>query len=54
MDGFKGDVELNTQLGLARMDLKDWFEPFNDSCLRPPCPDYEATLPYVPVLLERR
>ncbi|WP_258064516.1 hypothetical protein [Arthrobacter sp. ZGTC131] len=31
MDGFKGDVELNTQLGLAPMDLQDWFEPFNDS-----------------------
>ena len=31
MDGFEGDVELNMQLGLAPMELKDWFEPFNDS-----------------------
>lgn len=31
MDGFEDDVEPNTQLGLARMELKDWFEPFNDS-----------------------
>jgi hypothetical protein len=33
MDGFEGDIELNMQLGLARMDLKDWFEPFHDSCV---------------------
>ncbi|WP_104137844.1 hypothetical protein [Arthrobacter sp. ZGTC131] len=33
LDGFEGDVELNMQLGLAPMDLKDWFEPFNDSCV---------------------
>ncbi len=33
MDGFESDVELNMQLGLAPMDLKDWFEPFNDSCV---------------------
>lgn len=33
MDGFEGDVELNLQLGLAPMDLKDWFEHFNDSCV---------------------
>jgi hypothetical protein len=33
MDGFEGHVELNMQLGLAPMDLKDWFEPFNDSCV---------------------
>jgi hypothetical protein len=31
MDGFEGDTELNMQLGLASMELKDWFEPFNDS-----------------------
>lgn len=31
MDRFEGDVELNVQLGLAPMDLKDWFEPFSDS-----------------------
>ncbi|WP_396134448.1 hypothetical protein [Arthrobacter oryzae] len=31
MDGFEGDVELNMQLGLAPMGLKDWFEPFNDT-----------------------
>lgn len=31
MDGFEGDVELNMQLGLAPMELKDWFEPFDDS-----------------------
>jgi hypothetical protein len=30
---FEGDVELNTQLGLAPMGLKDRFEPFNDSCI---------------------
>jgi hypothetical protein len=34
MDGFDCDVELlNTQLGLAPMGLKDWFKPFNDSCV---------------------
>jgi hypothetical protein len=31
MDGFEGDVDMNLQLGLAPMELKDWFEPFNDS-----------------------
>lgn len=31
MDGFEGDVERNRQLDLAPMELKDWFEPFNDS-----------------------
>lgn len=30
MDGFEGDVELNMQLGLAPMGLKEWFQPFND------------------------
>jgi hypothetical protein len=33
MDGFACDVELNTQLGLATAELKDWFKPFNDSCV---------------------
>jgi len=31
MNGFEDDVELYTQLGLAPVNLKDWFEPFNDS-----------------------
>jgi hypothetical protein len=31
MDGFEDDVELIMQLGLAPMNLKDWFEPFNHS-----------------------
>jgi hypothetical protein len=31
MDGFEDDVELNMQLGLAPMNLEDWFEPFNHS-----------------------
>lgn len=31
MDGFEDDVELNMQLGLAPMNLADWFEPFNHS-----------------------
>jgi hypothetical protein len=31
MDGFEGDVELNMQLGLAPMELEDWFEPFSGS-----------------------
>ncbi|MDR6508410.1 hypothetical protein [Arthrobacter oryzae] len=31
MDGFEGDAELNMQLGLAPREIKDWFEPFNDS-----------------------
>ncbi|WP_258064370.1 hypothetical protein [Arthrobacter sp. ZGTC131] len=33
MDGFEGDVQLNMQPGFAPMDLKDWFEPYNDSCV---------------------
>jgi hypothetical protein len=33
MDGFEDDVELNMQLGLAPMNLNDWFEPFNHSHL---------------------
>ena len=35
MDGFEGDAELNMQLGLAPMELKDWFEPFNDASVPP-------------------
>jgi hypothetical protein len=31
MDGFEGDAGLNMQLGLAPMEFRDWFEPFNDS-----------------------
>jgi hypothetical protein len=37
MDGFEDDVELNTQLDLALMNLADWFEPFNHSRV-PACP----------------
>jgi hypothetical protein len=35
MDGFEGDIELNTQLGLAPMRIQDWFEPFNDASVPP-------------------
>lgn len=45
MDGFEGDVDLNTQLGLAPMDLKNWFEPPTTSAFRPSCADYEANSP---------
>jgi hypothetical protein len=31
MDGFEADLELNMQHGLVSMELKDRFEPFNDS-----------------------
>ncbi len=30
MDGFEDDVELNRELGLAPIDISDWFEPFNE------------------------
>ena len=33
MDGFEDDVKLNMQLGLAPMEFRDWFEPFNESCV---------------------
>jgi hypothetical protein len=35
MDGFESDIELNMQLGLAPMEFKDWFEPFNDASVPP-------------------
>lgn len=31
MDGLEADVGLNLQPGLAPMEFRDWFEPFNDS-----------------------
>ena len=34
-DGFEGDVELNTQLGHAAIDLTNWFQPFPGTVLRP-------------------
>lgn len=35
MDGFESDPELNTHLGLAPMNLEDWFEPFSDASVPP-------------------
>lgn len=35
MDGFENDVELNMQLGFAPMNVRDWFEPFNDASVPP-------------------
>ncbi|WP_350001520.1 hypothetical protein [Pseudarthrobacter sp. WHRI 8279] len=35
MDGFENDVGLNMQLGLAPMNVEDWFEPFNDAAVPP-------------------
>lgn len=35
MDGFENDVGLKMQLGLAPMNVEDWFEPFNDAAVPP-------------------
>lgn len=35
MDGFENDVDLNRQLGFAPINVRDWFEPFNDASVPP-------------------
>ena len=35
MDGFEDDIGLTMQLGLAPMNVEDWFQPFTDTSVPP-------------------